>query len=298
MRSSAFTPFRVIWKRSVFERRSRITRAELVRRQQRRLAELRRFTLERSPFYRKFHSGRENAPLAELPILTKATMMENFDALVTDRRIGLADAEAHLRDGGSSGTLRDFVVLSTSGSTGLRGVFLFSPREWIDALGSITRPMLWAGLTGGFQRPPRIAMIASRTPWHYSAKVADALHTKLAPTLRLDAGEPTDEMVRRLNEWQPEVIGGYPSALRQLAEEQIAGRLRVKPRGIGTSAEVLTEEARRRIRQAWDVGAFDTYGATEYAPIAAECAHGRKHLFEDNAIIESSTIAAAPFLRV
>jgi phenylacetate-CoA ligase len=34
------------------------------------------------------------------------------------------------------------------------------------------------------------------------------------------------------------------------------------------------------------VAAYNTYGATDYAPIAAECSHGRQHLFEDGAIIE------------
>jgi phenylacetate-coenzyme A ligase PaaK-like adenylate-forming protein len=31
---------------------------------------------------------------------------------------------------------------------------------------------------------------------------------------------------------------------------------------------------------------YDTYATTECGPIAAECAHGRKHLLEDGAIIE------------
>src|SRR4030095_2356088 len=38
--------------------------------------------------------------------------------------------------------------------------------------------------------------------------------------------------------------------------------------------------------QAWAIRFFDRYGAPEYAPIAAECAFGNKHLFEDRAIIE------------
>ncbi|HXI27011.1 MAG TPA: AMP-binding protein, partial [Vicinamibacterales bacterium] len=71
-----------------------------------------------------------------------------------------------------------------------------------------------------------------------------------------------------------------------LAAEQIAGRLRIQVRSVATSGEVLDEETRRAVRRAWGVPVFDTYGATEYAPIAAECAHGKKHLFEDNAIIE------------
>ncbi|HUI82075.1 MAG TPA: AMP-binding protein [Bryobacteraceae bacterium] len=287
MRPTLLTPFRVLAKRTALERRCRWTRQQLDDHQRESLAALRLFALQRSPFYRRFHRGFEDRPLAELPILTKATMMENFDALVTDRSLRLADAEAFLAANSGPDLFRGrYVVLSTSGSTGRRGVFLFSTKEWITALAGITRPMSWAGLSGGLQKPPRSAMIASTTPWHYSARVTMSLASRLLPALRLDAADPLDTMVHKLNDWQPVVLAGYPSVLRQLAEEQIAGRLRIALRSIATSAEVLPDETRRRVREAWGLRMFDTYGATEYAPIAAECAYGRKHLFEDGAVIE------------
>ncbi|MBV9508414.1 MAG: phenylacetate--CoA ligase family protein [Acidobacteriia bacterium] len=287
MRPNALTPFRVLWKRAAQERSCRWSRAALESGQQRRLAALRLFALQRSAFYRRFHRGLEDKPLTDLPVLTKATLMENFDALVTDPNIRLADVETFLRADDGAGLFQGrYVVLSTSGSTGRRGVFLFSVNEWMAALAAITRPMAWAGLSGGIRKPPRSAMIASTTPWHYSARVTLSLSSRLLPALRLDAAEPLDSMVRRLNDWQPEVLAGYPSVLRQLAEEQIAGRLRITLRSVATSAEVLTAETRRRVHDAWGLRMFDTYGATEYAPIAAECAYGTKHLFEDGAIIE------------
>jgi putative adenylate-forming enzyme len=287
MRPTFMTPFRVLWKRHQLERASRWTRPELERQQARRLIALRRFAVERSPFYRRFHRGLEHQPLQALPILTKSVMMEQFDDLVTDRRVRLADAEAFLHDNpGGALFLHRYVVLATSGSTGRRGVFLFDAQEWLTALAMITRPMAWAGLSGGLKKPPRSAMIASTTPWHYSTRISASLSSRLLPALRLDAAEPLATMVRRLNEWQPEVLAVYPSVLKQLADEQIAGHLRIQLRSVATSAEVLDEDTRRRVHRAWGLPVFDTYGATEYAPIAAECAYGRKHLFEDGAIIE------------
>jgi phenylacetate-CoA ligase len=281
------TPFFVIRKRLALERSCQWTRDHLARQQDHRLADLRRFVMARSPFYQRFHRGLERAPLRELPVLTKATMMESFDELVTDRSVSLADAESFLRSNRANGLFRDrYVTLSTSGSTGRRGVFLFDPDEWLTALGMITRPMAWAGLRPRLVNRPRLAMIASTTPWHYSTRVTASLSSRLLPTLRLDASERLGEIVRHLNRWQPEVLTVYPSVLKQLADEQLAGRLTISPRTIATSAEVLPAETRRRVRQAWKVHVFDTYGATEYAPISAECPRGRKHLFEDEAIIE------------
>lgn len=287
MSSSVLTPFRVLWKRRALERGTQWKRASLEAHQQQSLHQLRRFATARSPFYRRFHAGLENRPLHELPILSKATLMENFDDVVTDRALRLADLETHLRQDTGRGLFRDrYVVLATSGSTGRRGVFLFNPAEWIHALAFIARPMAWAGLTSSIRKPPRSAFIASTTPWHYSARVSTSLSSRLLPALRLDAAESLPDMVRRLNEWQPEVLAAYPSVLKPLAEEQISGRLHIRLRSVATSAEVLTDETRRRVEQAWGIRVYDTYGATEYAPIAAECAHGRKHLFEDGAIIE------------
>lgn len=287
MEPTVLTPFRVLWKRRQLEQSCRWTRPELERQQQTRLQALRRFALARSPFYQRFHRGLEAAPLAALPVLTKSLMMDQFDDLVTDRRLRLTDAEAFLDRQDGSGLLNDrYVVLATSGSTGRRGVFLFDRDEWLTALAMITRPMAWAGVSAGLRKPPRAAMIASATPWHYSTRISRSLASRLLPALRLSAAEPLVSMVSRLNDWQPETLAVYPSVLRQLATEQIAGRLRIHVRSVATSGEVLDEETRRAVRRAWGVPVFDTYGATEYAPIAAECAHGQKHLFEDNAIIE------------
>ena len=281
------TQLRVLWRRRELEKSCRWSSSRLRSVQQRRTAELRHFAAANSPFYARFHRGLENRPLEELPILTKTILMENFDDLVTDRSLRLKDVEAFLRADDGTGLFQNrYVALSTSGSTGQRGVFVYNSREWIENLASISRPMLWAGVRPSPLRRIRTTMLASTTPWHYSSRVGRSLATKLLPTLRLDAAEPVDRMVRRLNEWQPEVLVGYPSVLRQLAEEQAAGRLRISPRHCATSAELLTAETRRRVKDAWGVRMFDTYGATEYAPIAAECPEGNRHLFEDGAVIE------------
>jgi phenylacetate-CoA ligase len=277
---------RVLWRRRVLERSCRWSRPELLARQASTVTQLRRFALAQSPFYRRFHAGCDARPLNELPVLSKSLLMENFDEVVTDRSLRLRDAEAFL-EAGSEGLFRNrYVVLATSGSTGLRGVFLFDPSEWIDALARITRPMLWAGVAPNPFKRRRMAMLASTTASHYSCQVGRSLESPYLPTLRMDAGDAVASMVARLNEWQPDVLAVYPSVLRQLAVEQKAGRLRIRPDKVATSAEVLTAEDRRRVREAWGVHVFDTYGGTEYAPIAAECELGRKHLFEDGAVIE------------
>ena len=86
---------------------------------------------------------------------------------------------------------------------------------------------------------------------------------------RFDATSPIEEIVAGLNEWRPENLICYASMGRVLAEEQLAGRLRISPRAVMCSSEVLTDEARRRIRLAFGAEPFNVYAATEPAGIAA-----------------------------
>ena len=281
---------RVGWELARQERSSRWPEAQLRRRQAEALAGLRGFALERSPFYRAFHRGLDGRPLEALPILDKATLMAEFDRVVTDPAIRLAEVEQHLAQNVPAGWhlglyLGRYTALSTSGSTGLRGVFLFDQREWIGALAAIARPLRWADAPPPWRRP-RAALIASSAPWHYSAQVGRGLASPLLPSLRLDAGLPLAAIVEQLNAWQPVALAVYPSILLQLADEQCAGRLHIAPQHIGTSAERLLAATRERVREAWGIPVFDTYGATEYAPIASECREGHLHLLEDRAIVE------------
>jgi phenylacetate-CoA ligase len=258
----------------------------LAHHQARLLAALRQHAVAASPFYRDVHRGLEHAPLAALPVLTKATLMAEFDRIVTDPALRLADLEAHLAGPDAGEAFRGrYTVMSTSGSTGLRGVFVFDRAEWLRACGAITRPLLWAQAPSPWTRP-RAAIIASSAQWHYSACIGRAFASRWLPSLRLDAAAPLDELTERLNAFQPDALAVYPSVLLQLAEEQLAGRLRIRPRHIGTSAERLTGATRARVRDAWCLEVFDTYGATECAPIAAECRHGSLHLLEDRAMVE------------
>jgi phenylacetate-CoA ligase len=270
-------------------RHDRWTRQRLEAYQAESLHRVREYAYAHSPFYQRLHRGLEGRPLHELPVLTKAMMMENFDELVTDRAIHIRDVERHLTTlSKDERFLGRYWVNATSGSTGRRGLFLFDRSEWVTILASFLRSYHW--LAGPMTLPPRlkIASVVSPTPWHMSRRGGETLKAWWQPTLRLYANDRLETMVTRLNSWQPQILGAYPSIMRSLANEQLAGRLRVSPRYLFTGAEVLTEETRRRVDEAWGKGKlFDIYGATESGTIAAECVHHTGyHLFEDLVIPE------------
>lgn len=215
--------------------------------------------------------------------------MEHFDDLVTDPTVRLADVEAHLASLSGGDELFDgrYRVASTSGSTGRRGLFLWDLGEWSAVLASYNRSFDWAGVGAGLTHRTSMAVVSSTTPWHQSARVGASVHSPWVPTLRIDSGEPLESIVDKLNGFQPKVLVAYASMAHLLAEEQLAGRLRISPGFVFGSSEVFTEHAKRRVEEAWGRKSFEVYAATEPAGIASECdLHRGMHLFEDLVITE------------
>lgn len=267
----------------------RLSRADLDAAQAAGLERLRVFACKRSPYYARIHAGLANEPLRALPVLTKRALMEHFDDLVTDRRIRLSDVRAHMSgDRAQSRFLNRYWVNATSGSSGAPAVLLFDRDEWISVLASFARGREWAVGAINLTRQMRMASVASATPWHMSAQASATLNSPWTPALRLAASEPIGEIVERLNAWQPGMLVAYASMARELADEQIARRLRISPQVVFTSSEVLTDEMRRRVSLAWEREPFSQYAATETGGIAAErLSHSGLSIFEDQLIIEN-----------
>ena len=269
-------------------KREHWTHAQLQAHQERSLAALRAHAYQHSPFYKRFHRGLTDRPLDELPVLTKAELMEHFDELVTDRSVRLDAVRAHMAEGNPERLfLGRYRICATSGSTGLPGLFLFNRAEWLAVLASYARSLEWAGGRVRLTRRMRLALVASTNAWHLSAQVGRTLRSWWVPALHLDAALPPATIVQRLNAFRPELLVAYAAMAPILADEQAAGRLHIAPLHILTSSEVLTPEARRRTERAWGQRPFDQYGMTESGNLAAECQrHAGMHLMEDLALVE------------
>lgn len=278
---------RLLWIRRQLSKRDGWTRNELLRHQTRELNVLRAHAYASSPFYQRFHSDFVDRPLQELPVLTKKTLMENWNEVVTDRSVRLEELRAFIESLDVPRLFRNqFVASTTSGSTGLKGVFAFNRDEWLWGVASHGRATTWAGAHIGPLHRQRMAIVSSTKAWCKSLLVGASVDTALLPTLRLDSTEPLHEIVERLNDFQPDILVAYAETANALALRQLAGDLRIAPRMVFASSEVFTDSARERTRKAWGSEPFNAYAATETALIAADCEHHRLHLAEDLIIAE------------
>jgi phenylacetate-CoA ligase len=291
--------------------RERWSRGRLADHQRQALASLVRHAATASPYYRerlaRWSKGGD-AMLADLPVLTHAMLMASFDGIVCDPRVRLADLERHVVSANPSALhLGGYRVFVTGGASGSRGVFLYSRAEWTLVPANYVRWITALGLGPG----TRLATIGPSNPLHLANRAFADLGTPEPPAtaaagaapgapgtpgtrtgeataLRLTVTMAIDDMVRALNEYQPDIMVMPPSAATRLADEQAAGRLAIKPRTILSSAEVLTDAARARFRAAWGADLYDTYVMTETGLIGAECPQrGGIHISEDLVIVES-----------
>ena len=98
---------------------------------------------------------------------------------------------------------------------------------------------------------------------------------------------PLSELVAALNAFDPAVLTSYPSALELLADEQLAGRLQVRPVIVELGGESLDDDARARIAAGLGGALHDAYSASECMAMAYDCAHGWLHVNSDWVILEA-----------
>ncbi|MGY1625125.1 phenylacetate--CoA ligase family protein [Geodermatophilus sp. SYSU D00965] len=266
---------------AALDARDRWTRARVLDLQRRRLRALLTHAAARSPYYREvLGPTAADRPLADLPVLTKATLMAEFDAIVCDQRLRRADLEAHLagEDPGTS-YLGEFRVATTSGTTGRRAVVVFTESEAATWRAVTER----AGRRAGMRPGQRVAAVGSPSPAHLTRQV---LAPPGAPA-SLTAATPLPRLVAGLDALQPEVLICPAGLGGLLADEQLAGRLHLAPRSVAFGSEALTPELRRRVRAAWGVEPVGMYAATE-APVIASSTpeHPELEVAEDVVVVE------------
>jgi phenylacetate-CoA ligase len=272
-------------------------RAQLERYQGERFAQTVRDASERSPLYRELYAGRA---LDDLPTVGKALLMERFADWVTDPRLRLEDLDGHVERLGLGDDLfaGEFRVMPTGGTSGRRAIHAFDRDEWTECLVAFMR---WSELFGLRPKLPRLRLATVMTTGarHMTSRFTLSTDIGVHRALRLDAGRPAAELARALEDFRPDALLGYASAIGLLACEALDGRLDIAPRIVATTSEVRPPETTERIRAAWGVEPHDAFGSTETL-YGGDCEHHTGiHVFEDQSLVEivDGKLVVTSFLR-
>jgi phenylacetate-CoA ligase len=233
---------------------------------------------------------------ADLPPLTKAELMADLEASLSDRTLTAAAIDAFIADVGKVGTLLDgrYAVMTSSGSTGAPAIFLhdraalatYQALELFRFRGAASPAHMAARLMAG----ERYAMVAA-TGGHF-AGVTTIEHLRrsnpwLAAGMRVcSLLQPVAALVAELNAFAPTLLATYPTAAEMLADEADAGHLHLQLAELWLGGETLAPEVRTRLARRFGCRVRDAYGASEFMSIGWDCGHGSLHVNADWVLLE------------
>lgn len=275
-----------------YRRMDDVARAEL---RARRLQSMVAWARANSPYYEEHYRGLPAAyTLADLPPVNKVDLMARWDDWITDRSVSFADVSRFMENNDNIGRKLNgkYWVFTTSGSTGDPLVMLCdntvmqvmgavnldrSFARWEDMKRFIKRGGKTIGVfaTGGFYLSNgSLRARLLQMPWK---KRQMAITSALLPT---------ETIVAQLNAFQPAMLGGYPTSLELLIDEQRSGRLHIHPVLIMTGGEHLSDDLRQRLSQTFSCYTQTQYACTEGGTVAFECREQRFHINDDWLLVE------------
>ena len=278
---------------SQYKKSSLAQRQEL---QKERLRALVEHAKQNSPYFKKLYTPLpSDFHLSDLPPTNKADMMAHFNEWLTDRTIRLDEISTFMKNLDNIGRKLNgkYLVFTTSGSTGNPSIVLcdktannlmsainmlrsFARAEDMKAF--IRRGGKTVGVfaTGGFYLAnSSVRSRLLRMPWKKrQMMVASVLN-------------PLPQTVKELNDFQPAMLGSYPTALELLMEEQKQGRLHISPSIIMAGGEYLSPELRKALSDVFSCYVQTSYSCTEGGTVACECVHQHFHINDDWMIVEA-----------
>ena len=151
--------------------------------------------------------------------MSKADVMEHWDEIVTDRRLTLELAERHLErvvEQGPAYLLGTSSVVTSGGSSGRRGVFVWDFEGWLGFALARERPTFWLRQHTGGGGDARRAFVAAAHATHPTAILPRTFAGSplLGVGMSFPVTLPLTEIVQGLNRFQPTDLFSYPSMLR------------------------------------------------------------------------------------
>jgi phenylacetate-coenzyme A ligase PaaK-like adenylate-forming protein len=276
-----------------YRRAERMTRADLEALQLTKFRKLVRHASRRSPYYARIIQERgidiERCVPKDFPLLTKSLLMANFDSISTApgvTKAAIAEFLTRSKDP-SELFLGKYRVIHTSGSSGEVGYFVYSPRDWVS--NSLRRPQRGSRPKRKNKGKFRMAFYGAADGHYAGVSAMASLKQGLAKLFMdvavFEVNSPLPGVIDALNAFQPEVLIGYTTALKILAERQRQGALKLSLMGIVAAGEATTAADRAVLEQAFGCLLTNTYGCSEHLGMGSSRPGGSEIVLYDNDLI-------------
>lgn len=276
--------FSLLWDLYQLKRNEHKNRGQIGKMQNKKLRRLLRYAYDHSVYYRRTFEDAgitrdqmETLPLSAFPVMDKASLMEHFDEIVTDPEL----KQQELREFDKNSSIKEklyrgrYHIVHSSGSTGVPRYFAYDDKAWKRMLAGIVRGALWGMsmpeigrlLSGGL----RILYIAA-TDGRYGGAMAvgDGIHVVGAEQRFLDINTPLAEWVQCMNGFQPDIIIGYPSAVKILGGLIERDQAEAQVCRVISCGEPLSPGLRSYLEQIFQAEVVNFYGASESLALGVE----------------------------
>lgn len=292
---------RLLWDLFQLKRNEHKTREQIQILQEKKLRKLLFYAYDHSVYYRKTFEQNgiareqiEKFPLSAFPTMDKEILMEHFDEIVTVSDISQEELRKfdEMVSEGENLFRGKYHVVHSSGSTGVPRYFVYDTSAWNSMLLGIIRGALWDMtmpqilklLSGGL----RILYIAA-TDGRYGGAMAvgDGIDGVGAEQRFLDIKTPLSEWIHCVKEFEPDMIIGYPSAIKILGELVESSEVSVDVCRVISCGEPLATGLRKYLEKTFGAVVVNFYGASESLALGVET-DGTEgmYLFDDMNYIE------------
>ena len=262
---------------------------------ERRLNELVEYARKNSPYFKEaYRDVPVSFRLEDLPPTDKRTLMDRWDDWVCDRSLTLKEVEHFMEDKNNIGRKLNgkYLVFTTSGSTG-NPLTCVCDKTANNVMGGISACRSFArkeDLKNFFIRGGKsIGIFADEGFYLGNSSIRSRVKSmpwKKNQMAVSSALYPLSKIVQQLNQFQPAMVGGYPSNLELLIDEAKAGRLKISPVLIMTGGEYLSDSLRSRLADTFRCYVQTSYSCTEGGSVACECRERHFHVNDDWLIVE------------
>ena len=253
------------------------------------------YSKKHSPYFRKHYSeiDEDNFTLEDLPPVSKPELMKCYDDWVTDSNVtydGVFEyVDSPIESRGPY--LGKYAAITTSATSGIPMPMVRDSCHNIIH-GALMQTRLFRGLDEHLSDPKYNKLAAIIFTDQKVSSYSSFLKIKAANPeysdnmLAISMQDGTERIIQKLNDFQPDFLTAYPSTIGPLINAAEEGKLNIHPKAIGFSAEVLSPETYRRVKEVFNCAVLNNYCSTEGGEAAMTCDHGRLHINDDWVIIE------------
>lgn len=284
-----------------FKRNTYKSREDILKLQDKKLKSILKYAYNHSDYY---HRTFEDAgiteknidylPINAFPTIDKQQFIKHFEEIVTEDHLTQTDLQKfdEERSLDEKSYANKYHLVHSSGSTGKPSYFIYDNKAWNQMLVGIIRAALWnmgmLEIIKLLANGPRIIYIAA-TEGRYGGAMAvgagiEGVHAK---QLFLDINQPVSDWIKSVQEFQPNIIIGYPSAIKILAELVDKREVDINVIRVISCGEPLSYHLRSYLERMMKADVINIYGASESLAIGVETsAEEGMYLFDDMNYIE------------